>query len=224
MRSGRTHGVRVPDEIDVFDRAKPAQDGFQTVRIQQEGVAAGYQHVVNVRIRGDVFDPAAQAGFVHAHRRAEFAFPGAEPAIAGAAARHQEQAVVGITVHHTGSRSQVFFAERIVHQVAALSELLFIRHALPVDRVAFRPDQGQVIPRDAERKHGSHTADGLLGEVEAFRKFGDVRQGVSQIFLPLFHADVNSGSDSAEGQGHMTGRSKEAHSEHERRNRKRFHF
>ena len=128
----RQHGRHLgadADELDVRNRPQLAENPFELVVAERERVAAGDQHVANLRRAPQIIERGQQPALLR-HQLAvpDHARPRAITAIRRAEVERQEQHAIRITMHQARHRAVRIFAQRIVRLALGAHELIERRH------------------------------------------------------------------------------------------------
>jgi hypothetical protein len=163
-RLDRRHAGVEAHDLDVVDGRQPPAQVAQAARRQHQRVAAGDDHLPDLRVGGDVGEGGVQLFRRQVgqplgpdHLAAE-----AEPAIDRAGVGGFQQHAVGIAVDDPLDRAVGLVADRIAGLAGAFQQLGLAGHELAGDRVGFvgRIDQRRHVRGD---RHGVARRHGLEG-------------------------------------------------------------
>ena len=146
------------DDLNVRDGAEVRKDEFDPVVAQGQRVAAGDQHVADLRLAPDVVEDHLEAARAGGDRAmADHAGTRAVAAVGRTEVGRQQQHPVGIAVDQSGNRALMLFAERVVRFARATPHLVHRRDHRAADglvRIRGR-DETHVVRSD---RHGKHVA------------------------------------------------------------------
>ncbi len=164
-QDGRHLGAQ-PHELHVRDGAHPRQQPVEPVVHHRQWVAAGNQHVPNLRVGRDVVQgplvllriEVVLAGLAD-HPR-----PRAIPAVGGAKARDKEQHPVRVAVDQPRHRHMAVFSQRVVRLPGRRDELPGHGHHRLAQRLVriLCVQQRGIVRRDPHRQLSAQPPDGLL--------------------------------------------------------------
>ena len=153
LRQEDRHARADPDDLDVGDLAQAAQDRFEQLRGERQAVAAGDQHVTDLRRPAQVLELRLVVLAVEVLGRvADDARPRAVPAVRGALGGDEHQHPVRVAVDEPGHRRVAVLGERVLHHRGEGLVLAAGRDDLAADRVVrvLRVDQADEVGRDVD--------------------------------------------------------------------------
>ena len=155
----RQHGRHLradADELDVRNRPQLAENPLELVVAQRQRIAAGDQHVANLRRAAQIIERRHQPALLrHQLAVADHARPRAVAAVRRAEIERQQQHAIRVAMHQARHRAVRIFAQRIVGLALGPHELIERRHDGPPQRLQriVGIQQAHVVRRDADRQH-----------------------------------------------------------------------
>ena len=157
-----------PEEFDVGDGPQSAQDLFQPLVLQQEGIASRQKHIPDPPmafqiLQGLIEIPLGDGSFVGSHQSS----PGAVPAVGGALVGDQEQDAVGITVDEARDRRILVLSQGVDHVALRKVKFLDSRDRLSSNRT-IGVDGIHEVRKIRGHGHGQ-PAFGMIDSFDLFR-------------------------------------------------------
>src|SRR3972149_6701975 len=143
LRERTRHPRPDPDDIEMGYRSQALQYLLKLPVFQDQGVAAGEDHIPDLLMRPDVFNPLPDYLSRDRHLP-DKPLPRAASAIDRTLMRHHEQGPVFIAMYHRGDRTVPFLIEGIINS-NVIEEFLPVRNDLSVDGVTLFSDEGTEI-------------------------------------------------------------------------------
>ena len=203
------------DHLHMADGAQALQDPLQALVAQGERVAAGDQHVADLRVAGDVVEGGLQALRLGRQRAVPHdARARAVAAVGGAVAGHQQEHAVGIAVHHALDRALVILPEGIVGLAGALAEFINRRDHRAADGLLGiqRIDEAHVVRGHGEGQQAAAEFQRLLlVDREADHLAQEIQRLDAVTQLPLPVAPLLVGGVGKEGASEAPARGIHAH-------------
>ena len=153
LRQEDRHARADPDDLDVRDLAQAAQDRLEQLRRERQAVAAGDEHVADLRRPAQVLELRLVVAAVEVLGRvADDPRPRAVAAVARALGRDQHQDAVRVAVDEARDRRVAVLGERVLHHRREGLLLAAERDDLAADRVVrvVRVDQADEVRRDVD--------------------------------------------------------------------------
>ncbi|OQA40918.1 MAG: hypothetical protein BWY52_02744 [Chloroflexi bacterium ADurb.Bin325] len=194
LRHEDGHAAADADDLHVLDRAQPAQDVLEDLRRQDQRVAAGDQHVANLRRGRDVRDlavvvaPAELCGRVPHDAAAR-----AVAAVARTLRRDQHQHPIRVAVDQARHGAVAVLVERILVHAGERGQLPAGGDDLAADRAVrvVGVDQRRKIRRDVHAEMRAPTALHLVGrQVDDPAQFFEAVQPMAQLPAPIIPLGV----------------------------------
>ena len=153
LRQEDRHPRADPDDLDVGDLAEAAEDRLEELRGERQAVAAGDEHVADLRRPAQVLELGLVVLAVEVLGRvADDPRPRAVAAVARALGRDEHQDAVRVAMHEAGHRGVAVLGERVLHHRREGLLLAPERDDLAADRVVrvVGVDQADEVRRDVD--------------------------------------------------------------------------
>ena len=187
LRHKDGHAGADADEFDVLDRAQPGEQRVELRIGEEQGIAAGEQHIAHLGVFFEVAEGGLELGVqLLLADAAHHAAAGAVTAVAGAAVGDEEEHAVRVAVDEAGHGHVAVLAAGVGHLIGIVPGLLDARDNLPADWAVgiVGVDEIEIVRCDGHCQlvpGEQHAGAFLLAKLEVLLELGERGDAVAEL-------------------------------------------